>query len=149
VHGFYAILIYQPLTHGAEPFLRSCQLCSHSRTSQHFTEPEGSLPRSQGPSTGPYLQLGPCKGVIRQTIGATEWLEWVTRVNAGSNTSTVTLRVVGGDKKGSLKSETAKYGREYQGTRNWESLRWQGPAAYIKDRPILSSERAPPRKTRR
>jgi hypothetical protein len=29
------------LTHGAEPFLRSCQLCSYSRTSQHFMEPEG------------------------------------------------------------------------------------------------------------
>jgi hypothetical protein len=28
-----------------------------------------------------------------------------TRVVAGSNTSTVTLRVVGGDKKGNLKSE--------------------------------------------
>jgi hypothetical protein len=29
------------LTHGAEPFLRSRQLCSYSRTSQHFMEPEG------------------------------------------------------------------------------------------------------------
>jgi hypothetical protein len=37
-----------------EPFLRSCQLCSHSGTSQHFKEPEGSLPCSQEPSTGPY-----------------------------------------------------------------------------------------------
>jgi hypothetical protein len=34
--------------------LRSCQLCSHSRTSQHFIEPGGSLPCSQEPSTGPY-----------------------------------------------------------------------------------------------
>jgi hypothetical protein len=42
------------LTHGAEPFLRSCQLCSYSRISQHFMEPEGSLPCSQEPSTGPY-----------------------------------------------------------------------------------------------
>jgi hypothetical protein len=33
------------------------------------------------------------------------------RVEAGSNTSTVTLRVVGGDEKGSLKSERVKYGR--------------------------------------
>jgi hypothetical protein len=32
------------------------------------------------------------------------------RVEAGSNTFTVTLRVVGGDEKGSLKSETVKYG---------------------------------------
>jgi hypothetical protein len=45
-----------------------------------------------------------------------------TRVEAGSNTSTVTLRVVGGDEKGSLESETVKYGH---------------------DRPVLSSERAP------
>jgi hypothetical protein len=36
-----------------------------------------------------------------------------TRVEAGSNTSTVALRVVGGDEKGSLKSETVKYGREF------------------------------------
>jgi hypothetical protein len=42
------------LTYGAEPFLRSCQLCSHSTTSQHFKEPEGSSPCSQKPSTGPY-----------------------------------------------------------------------------------------------
>jgi hypothetical protein len=28
-------------------------LCSHSRTSQHFMKPEGSLPCSQEPSTGP------------------------------------------------------------------------------------------------
>jgi hypothetical protein len=42
------------LTYGTEPLLRSCQLCSHSRTSQHFMEPEGSLPYSQEPSTGPY-----------------------------------------------------------------------------------------------
>jgi hypothetical protein len=30
------------------------------------------------------------------------------RVEAGSNTSTVTLRVVGGDEKGGLKCETVK-----------------------------------------
>jgi hypothetical protein len=42
------------LTHGAESFLRSCQLCSYSRTSQNFMVPEGSLPYSQEPSTGPY-----------------------------------------------------------------------------------------------
>jgi hypothetical protein len=34
-------------------------------------------------------------------------------MEAGSNTSTVTLRVVGGNEKGSLKSETVKYDREY------------------------------------
>jgi hypothetical protein len=31
------------LIYGAEPFLRSCQLCSPSGTSQHFMEPEGSM----------------------------------------------------------------------------------------------------------
>jgi hypothetical protein len=41
------------LTHGAES-LRSCQLCSCSRTSQHFMEPGGLSPRSHKPSTGPY-----------------------------------------------------------------------------------------------
>jgi hypothetical protein len=53
------------------------------------------------------------------------------------------MRVVGGDEKGSLESETVKYGLEFQGTRTRERLRWQGPAAYTKDRPVLSSERAP------
>jgi hypothetical protein len=37
-------------------------------------------------------------------------------VEAGSNTSTVTLRVVGGDEKGSLESETVKYDHESYGT---------------------------------
>jgi hypothetical protein len=33
-----------------------------------------------------------------------------SRVEVGSNTSTITLRVVGGNEKGSLESETVKYG---------------------------------------
>jgi hypothetical protein len=65
------------------------------------------------------------------------------RVEAGSNISTVTMRVVGGDENGSLKSETVKYGRESQGTRTREGPHWQSLAAYSKDRPVLSSERAP------
>jgi hypothetical protein len=44
------LLIYL-LTYEAEPFLRSHQLCSHSRTSQHFTKPEGSIQCSQELST--------------------------------------------------------------------------------------------------
>jgi hypothetical protein len=40
-----------------------------------------------------------------------------THVEAGSNTSTVTLRVVGDDdERGSLESETVKYGHEFYGT---------------------------------
>jgi hypothetical protein len=80
------------------------------------------------------------KGYKRTQSEETE----MTRVEAESNTSTVTLRVVGGDEKGSIKTETVKYGREIQGTRTRERLRWREPAAYTKDRPVLSSERAPP-----
>jgi hypothetical protein len=42
------------------------------------------------------------------------------RVEAGSNASTVALRVVRGDEKGSLESETVKYDRESHGTRTRE-----------------------------
>jgi hypothetical protein len=38
-------------------------------------------------------------------------------MEAVSNTSTVTLRVVEGDEKKSLESETVKYGHESYGTR--------------------------------
>jgi hypothetical protein len=41
-------------------------------------------------------------------------------MEAESNTSTVTLRVVGGDEHGSLKSEAVKYCRESQGTQTKE-----------------------------
>jgi hypothetical protein len=50
------ILMMWSLTHGAEPFVRSRKLCSYSKTSQHFMEPEGSLPCPQEPSTDLYLQ---------------------------------------------------------------------------------------------
>jgi hypothetical protein len=53
---FCGVFISHSLAHGAEPFLRSRQLCSHSRTSQHFMEPEDSLPCSQEPSTGLYRE---------------------------------------------------------------------------------------------
>jgi hypothetical protein len=53
---------------------------------------------------------------------------------------------VNGPESGSLKCETVKYGREIQGTRTKERLRWQRPVAYIKVRPVLSSERAPHKK---
>jgi hypothetical protein len=36
---YFGCYITHSLTHGAEPFLRSRQLCSCSRTSQHFMEP--------------------------------------------------------------------------------------------------------------
>jgi hypothetical protein len=47
-----------------------------------------------------------------------------------SNTFTVTVRVLGGDEKGSLKYETVKYGRESQVTRTPGRLSWQDPSAH-------------------
>jgi hypothetical protein len=44
-------------------------------------------------------------------------------VEARSNTSTVAVRVIGGDEKGSLESDTVKYGPESHGTRERERLR--------------------------
>jgi hypothetical protein len=78
---------------------------------------------------------GPCRGYITRTFAI--------RVEAGSNTSTVTLRVVRGDEIGSLKFETVKYGHESRGTRTREWLHWRDPVAIVNDRPVLSSERAP------
>jgi hypothetical protein len=86
---------------------------------------------------------GPCREDIREWELTSLQSVMNPRVEAGSNTSTVTLRVVGGDEKGSLKSETVKYGLKSQGTRTRERLRWQGPAAHKKDRPDLLSERVP------
>lgn len=42
--------------HGAELFLRGCQLCRNSRTSQHITEQKGLLSCSLEPCTSPYLE---------------------------------------------------------------------------------------------
>jgi hypothetical protein len=61
----------------------------------------------------------------------------LTRVEAGSNTSTMTLRVVGGEEKGSLKYETVKYGHESYRTLTRKCLRWRGSAAIVNDRPVL------------
>jgi hypothetical protein len=60
-----------------------------------------------------------------------------SRVEAGSNTSTVTLRGIGGDEKGSLESETVNYGHESHGSRTRKCLHRQGPAVIVKDRPVL------------
>jgi hypothetical protein len=40
----------------------------------------------------------------------------ISHVEAGSNTSAVTLPVIEGDERGSLESETVKYDRESHGT---------------------------------
>jgi hypothetical protein len=61
--------------------------------------------------------------VMKEVICAAVPGPQCTRVGAGLNTSTVILRVVGGDEKGSFKSETVKYGDESQGTRTRERIR--------------------------
>jgi hypothetical protein len=90
-------------------------------------------------------------------------------VEAGQNTSTVALRVVRGDKKGTQcpgvylghsvlggykygdlalqvggvsRIEKIKYDLESSGTQTGARLRWRGPAATVNYRPVLSSERA-------
>jgi hypothetical protein len=45
---------YDSSIYGAEYYLRAHKLCSPSIISQHFMEPEGSLPRSQELSTCTY-----------------------------------------------------------------------------------------------
>jgi hypothetical protein len=85
-------------------------------------------------------------GLADETVGRNIilTLNWHnTCVETMLNTSTVALRVVGGDEKGSLKSERVNYGHESQGTRSRERLRWRRPAAIVNDRPVLSSERVP------
>jgi hypothetical protein len=59
------------LTHWADPFLRRSHICSYSRISQHYIEPEGSLLCSQEPSTGPYPepdQLNPYHPIPLRSI---------------------------------------------------------------------------------
>jgi hypothetical protein len=70
-----------------------------------------------------------------------------TRVEAGSNTSIVTLRVVGGYEKGSLKTETVKYGREIQGTRTEKDCAGEAQQHIQKTDPS-SRQRGRPTKTR-
>jgi hypothetical protein len=67
------------------------------------------------------------------------------RVKAGSNTSTVTLRVVRGEEKRSLKSETVKYGHEYQVTRTRERIPGEGQQHIQKTDPF-SRQRGRPQK---
>jgi hypothetical protein len=71
----------------------------------------------------------------------------VTRVDACSNISTVTLRVVGGNEKGSLRSETLKYGQESEGTRTPERLSCEGQQHIQKTDPS-SRQRGSLEKTR-
>jgi hypothetical protein len=62
-------------------------------------------------------------------------------VEAGSNTSTVTLRVVGCDEKGSLKTDSKILSRDPKDTDLRKTALARTSSIY-KGRPVLSSERA-------
>jgi hypothetical protein len=86
--------------------------------------------------------LGPPRDYI------TEGTEGVsTYVEAVSNTSTVTPRVVGGDEKVSLKSETVKYGRESKRPGPEKDCTGKG-RQHIQKRDPSSRQRGRPTKTR-
>jgi hypothetical protein len=72
------------------------------------------------------------RSVQSDYVESVGWDSSSTLVDAGSSISTVTLRVVGGDEKGSLIFDTVI------GTWTWERLHWQRPVAYTKDRLIVS-----------
>jgi hypothetical protein len=48
----FLLLFMVSFLHGAEPFMRSSELCRYSRTFQHSMEPDGLLLCSHEPSTG-------------------------------------------------------------------------------------------------
>jgi hypothetical protein len=96
---------------------------------------EGQLPVRACPRWGLTPRL-PVSRNVTSTLSSFQ-----THVEAGSNTSTIALRIVRGDEKGNLESKTGKYGCESHGTRTREWLRWRGPAAFVNDRPVLLSER--------
>jgi hypothetical protein len=70
-------------------------------------------------------------------------------VEAVSNTSTVGMRVIGGDEKGSLESETVKYGHESNGTRapKITSLARPRSTSKLQTRPLVRGS-APHQQTR-
>jgi hypothetical protein len=72
----------------------------------------------------------------------------LTRVEAGSNTSTVTLRVVGGDEKGCLKSETIKYGHECQDSNQRKTTLARTSSIYKKQTRPVVREGAPQKQDR-
>jgi hypothetical protein len=60
----------------------------------------------------------------------------------------VILEVLGGDEKGSLKSETVKYGRESQGTRTREKDSFGKGQQHIQQTDPSSRQRGRPTNTR-
>jgi hypothetical protein len=80
---------------------------------------------------------GPCRGYItRASCQCGGGVEYLHRNPASRRRR----------QKRKFESETVKYGSESHGIRTRELMLWRGPAAYTKDRPVPSSERAPQKK---
>jgi hypothetical protein len=88
-------------------------------------QPTGSLntfPQKQNRGTIGYLLLG--NGALYTSEGTDAFSMDPSCAEAWSNTSTLALRVVGGDEKRCLESQTAKYDRESHRTRTRKLLSW-------------------------
>jgi hypothetical protein len=117
-------------------------LCDSRRTGCYATVQQTHLCNSESTrnNRGSGVSVGAAWRLYNEISGN-------TRVEAGSNTSTVTLRVVGGDEKGSLKSERVKYGHECQETRTEKDYAGEGQQHIQKTDPS-SRQRGRHRKTR-
>jgi hypothetical protein len=91
----------------------------------------GSFPESRNVSMSHCLWLLPFTGNYMSELITLIILTSSARQRCG---------YIGGDEKGSLKSETVKYSYLSQGAWTRERLSWRRAAAYIKHRPDLSSE---------
>jgi hypothetical protein len=86
--------------------------------SRQRSQTAGSRGKSPHETVEILLETVFCMGFVPRYYKDDNWSKNdASRVEAGSNISTVTLRVVGGDEKGSLESETVKYGHESHETR--------------------------------
>jgi hypothetical protein len=109
-----------------------CRAVFRQRLGKHFPEVTDTHAIIEVP-----LETMLTTRAVQRGYEKNNWSKNSSGVEAGSNTVTVNPWVISDDEKGGLKSEPVKDDHE------WEKLRWRGPAAYTKDRTVLSSERAP------
>jgi hypothetical protein len=122
------------------PVLGNGSIDTHSDTEEVF---------SMWPAPCPLLGNGP------MNTHSDMWLVFSVRSDPGLYNESTRVTVLESNPCGGgveyLHHDPASRRRRWKGkSQMWDSkirsrewLRWQGPAAYIKDRPVLSSERAP------